>query len=123
MSAISLHNKKSEDRNAELLFIQDSILEKIPCLISEAKLEKKPVLSEGEFELGTVITTPYRKEGVPCSNLVANLLMEIDGEKSIRKIVEDLSTSTGEDTRKQLLKYSIEAISTLFIEGVIDSLD
>ena len=29
MSAISLHNKKSEDRNAELLFIQDSILEKI----------------------------------------------------------------------------------------------
>ena len=98
-------------------------MEKIPCLASEAKLEKKPVLSEGEFELGTVITTPYRKEGVPCSNLVANLLMEIDGEKSIRKIVEDLSASTSEDTKKQLLKYSIEAISILFIEGVIDSLD
>jgi hypothetical protein len=123
MSAISLHNKKSEDRNAELLFIQDSILEKIPCLASEAKLEKKPVLSEGEFKWGTIITTPYRKEGVPCSNLVANLLMKIDGEKSIRKILENLSTSASEDTRKQLLKYSIEAISILFIEGVIDSLN
>ena len=49
--------------------------------------------------------------------------MEIDGEKSLRKIVEDLSTSTNEDTKKQLLKYSIEAISILFIEGVIDNLD
>ena len=49
--------------------------------------------------------------------------MEIDGEKSLRKIVEDLSTSASEDTKKQLLKYSIEAISILFIEGVIESLD
>ena len=123
MSAISLHNKKSEDRNARLLSIQDSILEKIPCLAPKAELEKKPVLAEGEFEWGTVITTPYRKEGVPCSNLVANLLMEIDGEKSLRKIVEDLSTSADENTRKQLLKYSMKAISILFIEGVIESLD
>ena len=123
MSAMSLHNKKSEDRNAKLLSIQDSILEKIPCLAPEAELEKKPVLAEGEFEWGTVITTPYRKEGVPCSNFVANLLMEIDGEKSLSKIVEGLSTSASEDTKKQLLKYSIEAISILFIEGVIDNLD
>jgi len=49
--------------------------------------------------------------------------MEIDGEKPLRKIVEDLSTSADEDTRKQLLKYSMEAISILFIEGVIESLD
>jgi len=49
--------------------------------------------------------------------------MKIDGEKSIRKILENLSTSASEDTRKQLLKYSIEAISILFIEGVIDSLN
>jgi len=123
MSAISLHNKKSEDRNTRLLSIQDSILEKIPCLAPKAELEKKPVLAKGEFEWGTVITTPYRKEGVPCSNLVANLLMEIDGKKPLRKIVEDLSTSADEDTRKQLLKYSMEAISILFIEGVIESLD
>ena len=60
---------------------------------------------------------------MPCSNFVANLLMEIDGEKSLSKIVEGLSTSASEDTKKQLLKYSIEAISILFIEGVIDNLD
>jgi len=122
MSAINLHNEKSEERNANLLRIHDSISLKVPNLSSEVKLERKPVLSSGEFEWGTVITTPFRKEGVPCSNLVANLLMKMDGEKSLINIVDDLAESADESTKAKLLTYSIEAISILYVEGVIDSL-
>ena len=122
MSAINLHNEKSEERNANLLRIHDSIHMKVPKLSSEAKVERRPVLSSGEFEWGTVITTPFRKEGVPCSNLVANLLMKMDGEKSLIDIVDDLADSANESTKTKLLNYSIEAISILYVEGVIDSL-
>ena len=122
MSAINLHNEKSEERNADLIRIHDSISLKVPSLSSEAKVERKPVLTSGEFEWGTVITTPFRKEGVPCSNLVANLLMKMDGEKSLINIVDDLSDSTDESTKAKLLDYSIEAISILYVEGVIDRL-
>ena len=80
------------------------------------------LLSSGEFEWGMVITTPFRKEGVPCSNLVANLLMKMDGEKSLINIVDDLANTADESTKAKLLNYSIEAISILYVEGVIDSL-
>ncbi|MDC0035056.1 tryptophan 7-halogenase, partial [Chloroflexi bacterium] len=122
MSAINLHNEKSKERNANLLRIHDSISLKVPSLSSGAKLERKPVLSSGEFEWGMVITTPFRKEGVPCSNLVANLLMKMDGEKSLINIVDDLANTADESTKAKLLNYSIEAISILYVEGVIDSL-
>ena len=122
MSAINLHNEESEKRNAHLLKIQNSIQMQVPTLSNEVKLEKKPVLSEGEFQWGTVITTPFRKEGVPCSNLVANLLMKIDGKKSLIDIVDDLSRSASESAKEKLLKYSIDTISILYVEGVIDNL-
>ena len=85
-------------------------------------MEKKPILAEGEFEWGIVITTPFRKEGVPCSNLVANLLMKVDGKKSLTEIVSDFSDTASESTKDKLLQYSIDAISILFVEGVIDRL-
>ena len=122
MSAINLHNEESEKRNAHLLKIQNSIQMQVPTLSNEVKLEKKPILSEGEFQWGTVITTPFRKEGVPCSNLVANLLMKIDGKKSLIDIVDDLSRSASESAKEKLLKYSIDTISILYVEGVIDNL-
>ena len=122
MSAINLHNQKSAERNSNLLRIHDSISLKVPKLSSEARLERKPVLSSGEFEWGTVITTPFRKEGVPCSNLVANLLKKMDGEKSLINIVDELAKSADESTKAKLLNYSIETIKILYVEGGVDSL-
>ena len=48
--------------------------------------------------------------------------MKIDGEKSLNDIVEDLSQSASKSTKEKLLKYSIDTISILYVEGVIDSL-
>ena len=53
---------------------------------------------------------------------VANLLMKIDGKKSIIDIVDDLSRSASESAKEKLLKYSIDTISILYVEGVIDNL-
>ncbi len=122
MSAINLHNEESKKRKDHLKKIGDSLQNRIPTLSSKAKLEKKPILAEGEFEWGIVITTPFRKEGVPCSNLVANLLMKVDGKKSLTEIVSDFSDTASESTKDKLLQYSIDAISILFVEGVIDRL-
>ena len=47
---------------------------------------------------------------------------EFIGEKSLINIVDDLSDSTDESTKAKLLDYSIEAISILYVEGVIDRL-
>ena len=48
--------------------------------------------------------------------------MKIDGKKSLIDIVDDLSRSASESAKEKLLKYSIDTISILYVEGVIDNL-
>ena len=53
----------------------------VPHLAEGVRVERKPVLAEGEFVRGDVLNTVSQPEGTPCSPLVAAVIDEIDGQK------------------------------------------
>ena len=95
------------------------IMDSAPSLVAEAKLERKPVLGNGEFQWGYVLTTPNRLEGTACSDLVAVMLSRIDGRATVREIIDVLSEGTIESVAGQIEGTVLSALRILYVEGAI----
>ena len=91
----------------------------IPALLPEARLERKPVVGEGEFTWGQVILTPERSEGVPVSDLVAVVIAQIDGSRTVGDLFDNLSARIPAETLDQLRPAIVQALRLLHVEGVI----
>ena len=100
----------------------DLIMDAAPSLVAEAKLERKPVLGNGEFQWGYVLTTPNRLEGTACSDLVAVMLSRIDGRATVREIIDVLSEGTIESVAGQIEGAVLSALRILYVEGAITGL-
>ena len=90
-----------------------------PSLLPEARLERKPVVGEGEFTWGQVILTPERSEGVPVSDLVAVVIAQIDGSRTVGDLFDNLSARIPAETLDQLRPAIVQALRLLHVEGVI----
>lgn len=94
-----------------------------PTLSPGATLERAPVLGNLEFERGFVIRTGMRPEGVPLSAAAARLVDLIDGTRSCGEIVGDLIQDVEPGAARRLAGAAASVFQTLFVEGVIASLD
>ncbi len=95
------------------------LLSAIPSLVPEARLERRPVVGEGEFTWGQVIVTPERTEGVPVSDLVALVLAQIDGHRTVGDLFNRLASRIPPETLDQLRPGLLHALRLLHVEGVI----
>ena len=95
----------------------------VPRLAGEAKLERRPIFAEGEFQWSAVLSSATRPEGTPLSNFVAALVTLVDGKRNIGQIL-DRFTQGVEDSEQieQSHESIINAISILYVDGAIDSL-
>ena len=95
----------------------------VPRLAGEAKLERRPIFAEGEFQWSAVLSSATRPEGTPLSNFVAALVNLVDGKRNIGQIL-DRFTQGVEDSEQieQAHESMINAISILYVDGAIDSL-
>ena len=95
----------------------------VPRLAGEAKLERRPIFAEGEFQWSVVLSSATRPEGTPLSNFVAALVNLVDGKRNIGQIL-DRFTQGVEDSEQieQAHDSMINAISILYVDGAIDSL-
>ena len=93
-----------------------------PCLETGARLERKPVLTGGEFQWGYVLTTPNRPEGTECSDLVAVLLSRIDGRTSVAELIARLQQGSEEPQTGQIDQSVLGALKILYVDGVIAEL-
>lgn len=91
----------------------------VPRLLSGACVERKPVLGEGEFEWGNVLTTPVRPEGVPVSAAVARAVALIDGRRSISDVLNALAAANPATAPAQLAAAILPALQILYVEGAI----
>ncbi|MCY3733815.1 MAG: tryptophan 7-halogenase, partial [Chloroflexi bacterium] len=66
------------------------MLDAVPALASGVTLARKPVIGDGQFEWGAVISSPTRPQGAPISVLIAALATRIDGQRPVRDLVNDL---------------------------------
>ena len=95
------------------------LLSAVPSLVPEARIERKPVVGEGEFTWGQVIVTPERAEGVPVSDLVALVLAQIDGRRTVGDLFDRLGSRLPPETLDRLRPGIVQALRLLHVEGVI----
>ena len=99
-----------------------SLYNAVPLLAAGVKVERKPVIADGEFQWGHVLTTPGRPEGVPCSGLVAKMVSLIDGRTSVSEILIGLGGAGHQIRGDQLDQSVMAALQILYVDGAIEDL-
>ena len=95
------------------------LLDLTPLLAQGVELERKPVVGEGEFEWGAVVSSPSRPQGAPVSLVVARLVQGIDGQSSARAIIEAMLEGVPPEQRAQLFPGLLTALRVLYVDGMI----
>ena len=117
-----------ERRDTEMARLIDSawpdrspMLDAVPTLAADISLSRKPVIGDGQFEWGAVMTSPSRPQGAPISMVVAALASRIDGRRTVRELLQDLFDGVPEQQQTQLLPGLLTALRVLYVDGMIAS--
>ncbi|MCE2464176.1 MAG: tryptophan 7-halogenase [Dehalococcoidia bacterium] len=94
----------------------------VPILAPGVGVERKPVIADGEFEWGHVLTTPGRPEGIPCSGLVAKIVSLIDGRTPASDILTALRGDGQQGGGAQLDQSVMATLQILYVDGTIEDL-
>ncbi len=115
-----------ERRDADMARLIDSvwpnrspILDAVPVLDDGVALARKPVIGDGQFEWGAVISSPSRPQGAPISMLIAALASRIDGRSTVRALLDALFEGVDEQQQAQLLPGLLAALRVLYVDGMI----
>jgi hypothetical protein len=100
----------------------DSLCNLVPVLGNCGRLERRPILADGEFRWGYMLTTLSRPEGIECSDLVAVLLSRMDGRATVGELVAKLQEGCHENQRGQLERSVLSALQVLYVDGAISEL-
>ncbi|MDE2967924.1 MAG: tryptophan 7-halogenase [Chloroflexota bacterium] len=113
-------------RDSEMARLIDSawadrspILDAVPRLAEGVMLARKPIVGDGQFEWGAVISSPTRPQGAPISMLIAALATRIDGQHSVRSLLDDLLDGVDQRQRAELLPGLLTALRVLYVDGMI----
>ena len=98
---------------------RNQILNAVPRLAEGVQVQQKPVLAEGEFVPGQVLNTVSQPEGTPCSPLVAAVIGEIDGQKSVADIVDGMGQHLDQAAHSQLEEAVSRTIEILYVDGAV----
>ena len=101
---------------------RNQILNAVPRLAEGVQVQQKPVLAEGEFVPGQVLNTVSQPEGTPCSPLVAAVIGEIDGQKSVADIVDGMGQHLDQAAHSQLEEAVSRTIEILYVDGTVAGL-
>ena len=94
----------------------------LPRLAAGVKVERQPILAEGEFVWGYVLRTAGYPEGIPCSGLVARLVSLIDGDTSVGALVAKLGEGREAAERALIERHVLAALQILYVDGTIGEL-
>ena len=95
------------------------LLELVPTLAQGVHIARKPVIGDGQFEWGAVISSPTRPQGAPVSTLVAALALRINGQRTVRQLLNDLLQGTTQQQTAQLLPGLLNTLRILYIDNII----
>jgi flavin-dependent dehydrogenase len=100
-----------------------ALLNATPHLASGVAIQRQPVLADGEFVWGYVLTTAGYPEGLPCSGLVAALVTNIDGRHPVSELLAGLLEGVDAQQQQQIASSVLSTIEILYIDGTIAVLD
>jgi hypothetical protein len=91
----------------------------VPRLDTAVKVERQPILAEGEFVWGYALRTAGYPEGTPCSGLVARLVSLIDGRTSVGALLAKLGEGREAGERILIERSALAALQLLYVDGTI----
>ncbi|MFN0147902.1 MAG: NAD(P)/FAD-dependent oxidoreductase [Dehalococcoidia bacterium] len=100
---------------------EPAVLDLVPVLAPDIRVERQPVLGEGEFEWGYVVASPARPDWLPVSAFVARLVAAADGRRSVRQLILDLARESAVEPAS-IARPAVAAIGILYADGLIDEL-
>ena len=109
--------------------INSSIYGAVPKLRAGARVERKPIIGDGEFNWGYALITEGHPEGLPCSGLVARLLSLMDGRTPVADLITQIAGAADEapeEQRGQIAQLAGSILATLkilYVDGTIATLD
>ena len=112
-------------RRSELVRLEaerDGLRNVVPRLVPDLRVERRPVLGQGEFVWGEVILCGERSDTTPCSPLVSAMLALVDGRRSLAEIEALLSEDLEPGVRGNLAAYLASATRVLYVDGLIAEL-
>lgn len=92
----------------------------VPRLAPGVRVERKPVLADGEFVWGHVLTTAGYPEGTPCSAFVATLAGMIDGCTPTTDLIARLTRGQDAARTAQIEQAVLQALGILYVDGTVD---
>ena len=98
------------------------IVDRVPSLAPGVRVERKPVLGEGEFVWGHAITSTERGADTACSPLVAAMLALVDGRRTLADIAAGLSAGRSPAERASIERHVTSAAEILYVDDVITRL-
>ena len=101
---------------------RNQVLNAVPQLADGVRVARRPVLGEGEFVWGYSLSAVSHPEGMPCSELVAALVMHTDGGTTVSGLVDRLGRGLDQPARAQLEAAVSRTIEILYIDGTIQQL-
>ena len=83
------------------------------------RVERKPVLSDGEFVWGHVLVSAGYPEGTPCSAFVATLVSMIDGRTPASALIARLCQGQDPARAEQIEQSVLTALGILYVDGSV----
>ena len=82
-------------------------------------LQRQPVLADDRFIWGVGLVTDGHPEGLPCSALVAQLLMRVNGRRTATDAIADLCNGMDAQSIRQVEPAARQALQILYVDGAI----
>jgi flavin-dependent dehydrogenase len=95
------------------------LLQRVPQRAEGVEALRKPVLADGEFVWGYVLVTAGYPEGLPCSRLVAQLVLLVDGKRTVNDILQSMLDAVASQQQQQLANSVLKTLELLYIDGTI----
>ena len=99
-----------------------AIYRAVPSMAQRVRVQRKPVLGEGEFVWGYALTTEGQPEGTPCSDLVATMVSFIDGRTTVAQLLARLKDGSNDEQGAQIERGVLAALQILYVDGAVAEL-
>ncbi len=94
----------------------------VPRLAPGVTVERRPVVADGEFVWGHVLTTAGYPEGTPCSAFVATLVSLIDGCAPVDSLLAHLCAGVDAERAALVERNALSALGILYVDGTVEEL-
>ena len=111
---------ESARREREAAFAGADVLSAVPALSAGARIERRPIFADGEFQWSAVLTSDERPEGAPISRMVAALAASVDGKATVAELSERLTRGIEPaEARAAAARAVVDALRILAADGAV----